>query len=67
MATEKFSAPPRPPTTDPDPEDHAVLLAAARQALAWFERFDEHAPEGLAFGGEAAIRKDLRRAIRRCA
>jgi hypothetical protein len=27
----------------PDPEDHERLLAAAKDALAWFERFDAHA------------------------
>jgi hypothetical protein len=50
----------------PDPEDQARLLAAAKDALAWLERFDAHAPEGLNFGGEARVRRQLRRAIRGC-
>jgi len=49
---------------DTAPEDVERLLDAARAALAWFYRFDEHAPEGLAFGGEAKVRRQLRQAIR---
>ncbi len=41
------------------------LLEVAEVALAWFDRFDAHAPEGLAFGGEAKVRRQLRAAIRR--
>jgi hypothetical protein len=41
------------------------LLEAAEGALAWFESFDAHAPEGLAFGGEAKVRRSLRTAIRK--
>ena len=63
MSTESLAQDPAPLT--PDPEAHDELLAAARAALAWFERFDEHAPEGLAFGGEAMVRRQLRKAIRR--
>jgi hypothetical protein len=67
VATEKFSAPPRLPTTDPDPEDHALLLEAAKSALKWLEDFDEHAPDDWVFGGEGRVRRQLRQAIRRCA
>ena len=63
MSTESLAQDPAPLT--PDPEDHAVLLEAAKAALRWFEAFDEHASEGLAFGGEARVRKQLRRAIKR--
>ena len=41
------------------------LLEVAEAALAWFDRFDGHAPEGLEFGGEAKVRRQLRDAIRR--
>jgi len=41
------------------------LLEAAEAALRWFDRFDQHAPEGLALGGEAKVRRQLRDAIRR--
>jgi hypothetical protein len=41
------------------------LLEAAEDALEWFERFDAHAPEGLAFGGEAKVRRALRTALRK--
>jgi hypothetical protein len=41
------------------------LLEAAERAQAWFDRFDRHAPEGLAFGGEGSVRRQLRQAIRK--
>lgn len=41
------------------------LLEAAEAALGWFDRFDQHAPEGLSFGGEGRVRRQLRGAIRR--
>lgn len=53
------------PVSPPDPEDHARLLEAARAALRWFEEFDRHAPSDFVFGGEAQVRRRLRRAIRR--
>lgn len=42
------------------------LLEAAEAALAWFDRFEEHAPSGMRSfaGGEAKIRRGLREAIR---
>ncbi len=43
----------------------AELFSAAEAALAWLDRFDAHAPEGLVFGGEAKVRRQLREAIRR--
>ena len=43
----------------------AELLEAAEAALKWFARFDAHAPEGMAFGGEAKVRRQLRGAIKR--
>lgn len=39
------------------------LLAAAKAALAWFQRFDNHAPSDLSFGGEAKVRQQLHQAI----
>ena len=51
-------------TTEQD-EAHDDLLEAAKAALKWLDAFDEHAPEGFAFGGEARVRRQLRRAIRR--
>ena len=53
-----------PPTPGISPQDHVRLLDAAREALAWFERFDRHAPSDMHFGGEAKIRKQLRTVIR---
>ena len=41
------------------------LLEAAQAALKLLDRIDQHAPEGLAFGGEGRVRKQLRTAIRR--
>jgi hypothetical protein len=41
------------------------LLEAAEAALRLLDRIDQHAPEGLAFGGEGRVRKQLRTAIRR--
>jgi len=41
------------------------LLEAAEAALAWFDRFDQHAPSDMHFGGEGRVRKQLRTAIRR--
>ena len=55
------------PITPVDPEDHALLLAAADAALGWLDAFDRHAPKGFAFGGEQRVRRQLRQAIRRCA
>ncbi len=40
------------------------LMDAARAALRWFERFDAHAPSDMHFGGEAAVRRGLREALR---
>jgi hypothetical protein len=54
---------PRTPRTDDPDERHKRLLEAARAALRWFEEFDEHAPSDFVFGGEAKIRRQLRRAI----
>ena len=50
-----------PPPTE---EANAELLAACERALRWFCDFEEHAPEGLMFGGEATIKRRLREAIR---
>jgi len=41
------------------------LLEAAEAALAWFDRFDAHAPSDMHFGGEGRVRRQLRGAIRR--
>lgn len=57
-----------PPAGDPftaGGEAQEELLETAQAALAWFDRFDAHAPEGLTFGGEGRVRKQLRGAIRR--
>jgi len=43
----------------------AWLLEAAEAALQLLDRIDAHAPEGLAFGGEGRVRRQLREAIRR--
>ena len=56
-----------PPITPADPEDHAALLEAAVAALRWFDDFDQHAPEGMHLGGEARVRRQLRRAVARAA
>jgi hypothetical protein len=40
------------------------LLEAVQAALRLLDRIDAHAPEGFAFGGEAKVRRQLRRAIR---
>ena len=64
MDTEQSLAQSPAPGIPPDPEDHERLLDAARAAYAWFQAFDEHAPEGMAFGGEATICRQLRQAIR---
>jgi hypothetical protein len=45
-------------------EDHSRLLEAAQAALRLLDRINAHAPEGFAFGGEAKVRRQLRRAIR---
>lgn len=41
------------------------LMQAAEAALKLLDRIDAHAPEGLSFGGEGKVRKQLRAAIRR--
>ena len=53
-------------------EDRAIdypageeLLAAVEFALGWFERWEEHAPDECAFGGEHTVMKKLRQTIRR--
>jgi hypothetical protein len=46
------------------PDSREDLLEAADAALRLLDRIDAHAPEGLAFGGEARVRKQLRAAIR---
>jgi hypothetical protein len=51
-------------TEAPTPEDHARLLEAAKAALRYLDDLDAHAPEGFHFGGEAKVRRQLRRAIR---
>jgi hypothetical protein len=53
-------------TTEQD-EAHHELLAAARAALKYLDDLDAHAPEGVHFGGESKIRRQLRRAIARAA
>jgi hypothetical protein len=64
--TKRIAQNPAPITpTDLEPEDHAVLLEAAKSALRWFDAFDQHAPSGLGFGGEVKVRRQLRQAIRR--
>jgi hypothetical protein len=40
------------------------LLAACEYALTWFEAWDIHAPHEAVFGGEQAVMKKLRRAVR---
>lgn len=47
-------------------DDLERLVSAAREALALLDRIDQHAPEGLAFGGESKVRRKLREAVRRC-
>jgi hypothetical protein len=51
------------PRHPPDPEDHERLLEAAVAALRLLDRMDEHMPADLAFGGEAKVRRQLRRAL----
>jgi hypothetical protein len=58
--TDRIAQAPAPIT----PEDHARLLEAVQAALRLLDRIDAHAPEGFAFGGEAKVRRQLRRAIR---
>jgi hypothetical protein len=41
------------------------LVEAARHALAFYQRLEQHAPPEMAFGGEAAVARRLRRAIGR--
>ena len=53
-----------PPPPAIDTEDVERLLSAAREALALLDRIDRHAPEGLTFGGEHRVRRELRKAIR---
>ena len=65
--TQPSLAPSAPTGTTEQDEAQDELLAAARAALAWFQRFDEHAPAGMHFGGEAKIRRQLRRAVARAA
>ncbi len=60
MDTDRIAQAPAPIT----PEDHARLLEAAQAALRLLDRIDAHAPEGSAFGGEAKVRRQFRRAIR---
>ncbi len=62
MDTPSVAQSPAPIT--PDPEDHERLLEAARSALRLLDAMDQHAPEGLAFGGEHRVRRELRKAIR---
>ncbi len=38
-------------------EARAELLSAAEAAVAWFDRFDAHAPSDMHFGGEGRVRK----------
>jgi len=40
------------------------LLAACEYSLEWFEAWERHAPDGCVFGGEHAVMKKLKRAIR---
>jgi hypothetical protein len=60
--TDRIAQAPAPIT--PDPKDHARLLEAAQAALGLLDKIDAHAPEGFTFGGEAKVRRQLRRAIR---
>jgi hypothetical protein len=55
---------PRTVTTEQE-EAHHELLEAAKSALSWFDLYDEHAPDDWIFGGEAKVRRQLRRAIKR--
>ncbi len=43
----------------------AELLEAAEASLRLLDWMDAHMPEGLAFGGEGKVRRQLREAIRR--
>ncbi len=43
---------------------HERLLHAAREALAWFRRFERHAPGEVHFGGEAMVVRRLSEAVR---
>lgn len=61
MDTARIAQAPAPIT--PDLEDHARLLEAAQAALRLLDMIDAHAPEGFTFGGEAKVRRQLRRAI----
>lgn len=45
-----------------DPQED--LMRAAEDALRLLDRMDAHAPEGLHFGGEGRVRKQLREALR---
>ena len=53
-------------TTEQD-EAHGELLAAARAALEYLDDLDANAPEGMRFGGEQRVRRQLRRAFARAA
>jgi hypothetical protein len=64
LSTESLARPPRPVTTEQQ-EAHDELLKAAKAALRWLDALDQHAPDGWHFGGEAKIRRQLRRAIGR--
>ncbi len=43
---------------------HGQLLEAAREALAWFRRFERHAPQEIRFGDEARVTRRLAEAVR---
>ena len=64
MTDASLARSPRTVTTEQE-EAHDELLVAAKAALRWFELYDEHAPDGWSFGGEAKVRRQLRRAIKR--
>ncbi len=64
MSTESLARPPRPVTTEQQ-EAHDELLEAAKAALTLLDALDQHAPDGWHLGGEAEVRGQLRRAIRR--
>jgi hypothetical protein len=62
LTTDRIAQSPAPIT--PDPEDHERLLEAARSALMLLDAMDAHLPADMCFGGEARVRRELRKAIR---
>lgn len=52
------------PITPIGERDHERLLDAAREALRLLDDMDQHMPDGLTFGNEPTVRRQLRDALR---